>query len=397
MANLLAAKTPLEQVEQRLNDLPAGLENYFRHILQQIHDRGQRKAVTQILRLVAIAVRPLKVNELAEAMRTLASASSEQLTDYEKSSKLELDQAVKDPQGYIKHCSPLLQIHSDYVYFANDSARQFLFGNHPPPLNEFQIDRFESHCRTAQFCIEYIKSSPLKTRSIATDDGIFHQWPGLQYATVHWCEHARNSGHMGKLLVDAAAFMLDEKSKLRQNWWQTYVSYHSADLTLHKDEKKLYDNMSSREKNVQRELDKAIPPPLHMCSRLGLVEWVRYLLGKIENPKKKKAALDAMDINGIRPLTWAAMENHLDVAKVLLAENADPNTMSALQPKGGSSYAAVRKMKSYAREWTDHDGIWTGDHTILYRAVFRGHVDMVQLLLDHGADPDALGWSDFST
>lgn len=397
IADLLSQNVKLAQIEQRLEELPSGLEEYFRFVLRQIYERGRLPAATQILRLVAIAIRPLKVDELKEALRTLASASSQQPTERDKQLKLALDQAVNDIRGYIKQCNPLLHVRNDSLYFANDSARQFLFGNHPPPLNEFQIDRFESHFRTALFCLDYIKQSPLKTKAIPYNDEIFSQWTGLRYATVHWCEHARESGHMRKLLVEPAAFMLDEKSPLRQNWWQTYASYHGAELTLHTEEKRIYDNLSSQERIVQRELDKVVPPPLHMNARLGLVEWVQTLLERKEVQKKKKTVLNKPDANGIQPLTWAAMENHLDMAKVLLIEGADPDTMSALQPQGGSSFGALRKMKSYTREMVNHDGLWTGDHTVLYRAVFRGHVEMVNLLLAYHADPDRCGWADYST
>ena len=394
VTNELAREITLDRVEERLDQMPSGLDSYFRHVLRQIYERGRLPAITQILRLVAIAVRPLTIAELAEALRTLSFAATEAPIHQDNASKLALDQAVRSTQDYIGQCSPLLQIRSGSVFFAHESAKQFLFGKHDPPLDEFHIDASESHYLTAHFCIEYIKQSPLKTRSILSpDDKIFDQWPGLRYATVHWCEHARRSGHAAKDLFKAAAFMVDEKSDLRLNWWQTYVSYHGADLTLHKEEKKMYENMSWQEKKIHRQLDKATPLPLHMNARLGLVEWVRHLLDT-----KTKSVVNAGDVYSIQPLTWAAMENHLEVAKVLLAAGANPNALSTLQPKtAGSSFAIVRKVNSYAREVSSHDALWTGDHTILYRAVFRGHAKMVQLLLDHGANPDALGWADFST
>ena len=46
---------------------------------------------------------------------------------------------------------------------------------------------------------------------------------------------------------------------------------------------------------------------------------------------------------------------------------------------------------------TTGESLWTGDLTVLYRAAFRAHVDLVELLLDHGANVDALGWTGLST
>ena len=100
---------------------------------------------------------------------------------------------------------------------------------------------------------------------MSPDDPIFDQWPGLRYTMAHWCEHARRSaGYAAKDLFEAAEFMVQEKSALRINWWQTYVNYHGADLTLHKEEKKMYESMSWQEKNAQRQLDRATPLPLHI-------------------------------------------------------------------------------------------------------------------------------------
>ena len=112
---------------------------------------------------------------------------------------------------------------------------------------------------------------------------------------LHWCDHAKRSGPVAKGLVQFTDFMLDEKSDLRDNWWQTYV--------LHEEESKLYAGLLEREKEATRLLAKTIPPPLHMCARLGLTEWVRHILDKL-NPKQAKVAVNTGDVHGVPPLMW---------------------------------------------------------------------------------------------
>ena len=126
-----------------------------------------------------------------------------------------------------------------------------------------------------------------------------------------------------------------------------------------------------------------------MVCRLGLVEWVRLRVAQLKSQGQLKKMMDSQDAYGVQPLTWAAMEGHVEVAEVLLPEKANPNIMSALQSR--NSWLRVpwaKRARSYKRELTESDGRWMGDHTALYRAAFRGHTEMVKLLLDWGANPD---------
>jgi hypothetical protein len=370
--------------------MPSGLDPYLRCVLRQIFERGRLAAVTQILRLVAIAVRPLHVTEIAAALRVLQASDTREPASKGQASREELQEAVDDLNDYIDQCSPLLQIRSESVVFANDSAKAFLFNKHDPPLDEFHIDAVESNYRTALLCIQYIKKSLLQSRPISSiKDDAFDHWPGLKYAMLHWCDHAKRSGPAARSLVEYTAFVLDDESKLRHNWWQTY--------RLHEAENKLYDGLSHAEKKAPRELDKTTPPPLHMCARLGLVDWVDSLLERLDE-KKKKIAVNTGDAHGVPPLMWAVIQGHVETAKSLIAAGADVNALSTLLPKSpGSSYGIVRTINSISREASSGDSLWTANLTILYRAVFRAHEQMVKLLLDSGADVNALGFVDFST
>ena len=330
------------------------------------------------------------MTELAEALRTLSASDGYTPARPSKASSGMLEEPVTNIRDYIDQCSPLLQIRRDSVFFANDSAKAFLFNKHDPPLDEFHIDAVDSNYRTALFCIEYIKQSPLKTRAISSlTDEVFKHWPGLRYAMLHWCDHAKRSRPAAKGLVEFADFMLDEKSDLRDNWWQTYM--------LHEEESKLYEGLIEREKEATRQLAKTTPPPLHMCAKLGLTEWVRCVLDRLDT-KKAKIVVNTGDAHGVPPLMWAAIEGHVETSKLLIAAGANVDELSTLQANtSGSSRGLIKRLNSYTRQVTTGASFWTGDLTTLYRAVFRGQVDVVELLLDHGANVDALGWSSLST
>lgn len=386
----MAKETTPDQIEERLNQIPRGLDPYLRDRLRQIYDRGRLPAITQILRLVAIAVRPLDVTELAEALRKLSSAEGLNPADQGLASREELDEAVNKIHDYIDQCSPLLEIRADSVFFANETVKAFLFNKQDPPLHEFHIDRVTSNFKTAYFCIQYMKQSPLKTQSFtAPKDDIFNHWPGLRYSMLNWCRHAKDANSAAKDLIQATDFMFDTSSELRDNWWQTYVSQE--------DESKLYKGLASQEKKSLSELDKTTPPPLHMFSRLGLDEWVRYTLDS-QGSQQAKIAVNTGDAHGVPPLMWAAIEGHVETAKILIAAGANVDVTTTLQPKSvGSQHSVVRRFNSYTRQASQMDSLWAGELSVLYRATYRGHAKMVKTLIDHHADVDALGWADFST
>ena len=87
------------------------------------------------------------------------------------------------------------------------------------------------------------------------------------------------------------------------------------------------------------------------------------------------------DAHGVTPLAWAAMEGHEKVVELLLDSDVDINAMTALYAKSHLSWGGSRSVKSYVRHASDGDAWWTGKHTVLYRAAFRGHEDVVHLLI----------------
>lgn len=386
----LARNKALGDIERKLEEIPSGFDPYLRYVLRQIFERGRLAAITQILRLVAIAVRPLAVTEIAEALRSISASEGREPARHGQASREELQEAIDDLNDYIDQCSPLLQIRNDAVHFANESAKAFLFNKQDPPLDEFHIDRIDSNLRTALFCIEYIKKSPLKSHSISSlKDEVFDHWPGLKYSMLHWCDHAKLAGPASKSLIPNTAFMLDEKSELRNNWWQTY--------RLHETESKLYHGLSEWEKKAPRELDRTTPPPLHTCARLGLDEWVNTMLERLDE-RESKIAANTGDSQNVPPLMWAAIQGHVETAKSLIAAGANVNATSTLLPKSaGSSYRVVQSFNAFSRQKAEQDGAWTSNLTILYRAVLREHKEMVETLLAHGADVNGVGVLDLTT
>jgi ankyrin repeat protein len=80
---------------------------------------------------------------------------------------------------------------------------------------------------------------------------------------------------------------------------------------------------------------------------------------------EKKADVNAQSDIGYSPLHWAAYFGQVDIVKILLRHGADPNLKGGLQPMGSSAPA---------------------NRTPLHVAAREGRSDIAKLLVDHGAD-----------
>lgn len=140
------------------------MDGFYGRILRQIKERGKLPAVTQILRLVAIAIRPLTVDELSEAIKTLAAQAIGARPSKEQANALKRDQPIRD---YITQCAPLLELrgeHGQYVVFFHYSAKKFLLQDacNTPELEVFHIDpeevRHHRQAVTAKPAVEVISN-----------------------------------------------------------------------------------------------------------------------------------------------------------------------------------------------------------------------------------------------
>jgi ankyrin repeat protein len=116
------------------------------------------------------------------------------------------------------------------------------------------------------------------------------------------------------------------------------------------------------------------------------------------------ADIQARSTTGFTPLMFAAREGDVESARVLLEKGANandavptPERSKGAEPKKSNRGETPRKL-AYNNSVTlclTYDPICTpiagGDGSALLIAAVRGHTDVVKLLLEHGADPNADG------
>lgn len=127
--------------------------------------------------------------------------------------------------------------------------------------------------------------------------------------------------------------------------------------------------------------------PLHNAALFASPETVAYLLEQGAEPEGRSALL------GVPPLLMAVTRGDLRNVETLLAHRADVN---ALGPNGETALARAATLGAteVARLLIDRGArvavrFAKVNHTPLHAAAAHGFVPMMQLLLEHGADPDA--------
>lgn len=100
---------------------------------------------------------------------------------------------------------------------------------------------------------------------------------------------------------------------------------------------------------------------------------------------------DEQDARGWSPLIWAAAEGHLDAVNLLLDHGADPNTINYLG-RSAVMYASNYGYYEIVRVLVEKGSILNlssklSDHPPLSAAAQRGHLEIVKLFVENGADP----------
>lgn len=140
--------------------------------------------------------------------------------------------------------------------------------------------------------------------------------------------------------------------------------------------------------------------PIHIAAAYGTATTVEFFLSKGAKPDAPADSKEDFSQNGWRPLHFAvsrSREPHPDdwrIAKLLLSKGAAVNATTP----NGESPLHLAQSPATTRLLLDHGAsVQAVAHTLkqqpLHRAAMRGDVESIGLLLDHGADREAVDGS----
>jgi len=138
--------------------------------------------------------------------------------------------------------------------------------------------------------------------------------------------------------------------------------------------------------------DKGAETPLHKAASAGNTEMVSLLLDS-------GASVDATNVNDTTPLLLAVAGGHVDATRVLLEHKADPNHIGLVRSVASDRQPPVimaifirnnEILKLLLDAGANPEGNLSS-YSPLSTAIGKNNVDAVQLLLQHGADPNRIG------
>jgi len=354
----LSRKHTRSEIWKALEDLPSGLPAIYSRMLLQI-PTSQTEISRAILRWVALAVRPLQLEELAAA--TGVRPFTPQIT---------IEQAARDA---VALCGPLLKIQEQEVSLTHQSARDYLLRkerDNNAVLEEFRLREEPSHLELAQKCLDCIAQSSFQHKAIELRVKLDPQEsPLLRYATLCWPDHARSCSTLAVELFSYDAPFFQKKSPLRNYWWDTY----------RRDTKGIFATSDQ--------------PLLHISCTLEIVPWVEAILAKKSWKPRYHKRVDEKNSRGGTTLHLAAERGNEALVRLLIDNRVDIKAKddagwTALHSaaKGGNK-EVVRLLVEKGVDIKAKEDIY--GETALHLAAERGNKEVVQLLVEKGADINA--------
>lgn len=380
-------------VRRILQELPGSLDETYKRILREIREANQEHA-HRLLQCLVAAVRPLRVEELAEVLAF----------DFEAEGipKLNLKWRWEDQEeAVMSACSSLVVVvkngDSRTVQFSHYSVKEFLTSSRlaesSRDVSYYHVLLERAHTIVAQACLGVL---------LGLDDRInwdsIKSFPLAEYAAEHWVRHAKFE-NVSSYIKDGVERLFDADEPQFSTWLWIYDPDYGRPMSSEFPGK---------------------PPavPLYYAALLGFRELAEHLLsihpthahvvGGVENTAFHASAsrghmnvlslliwyLPNVDIRGIwgqTALHRASLFGRVEIGRRLLSYGADVSA----QDYGGWTplfAAASAGQLEFARMLLKHRAdVNIPDYngrSPLYMAVKSRHVEVVRLLLEHGANPN---------
>jgi ankyrin repeat protein len=360
-------------VRHILEELPETLDETYERILRDIN-KANRDHAHRLLQCLAVAVRPLRVAELAEVLAVDFGTGACGGT-----SKLNPDWRWDDQQqAVLSTCSSLVSIVDEkgfqVVQFSHFSVKEYLMSprlaDSSANVSRFHILLEPAHTILAKACLGVLLRLDEQVREYNVDK----KFPLGRYAAEHWVGHAKFE-HVSSHVREAMEIFFDPDNPSFDAWFRV----HRIDVALEKH--LLYVFLPG-------------PPvcgpttPLYLAALCGFHELTEHLIMKY--PQQ----VNARSGNYVSPLGAALGREHFDVAQLLYEHGADVDVRGL--GDWTLLYAASRRGNHQIVEWLVNHGadlnlhVGLGISTPLHTAAARGWVEISHIFLQRNADKNAL-------
>jgi hypothetical protein len=324
-------------VRRTLDELPESLDETYERVLKEIK-KPNRDHARRLLSCLVAAIRPLRVEELAEVLAV-------DFDDGDEIPRLNPNWRWEDEeQALLSSCSSLIAIvesdSSRVVQFSHFSVKEFLtsprLATSSVDVVRYHIGLEPAHTILAQACLSIF----LRSGGRVEQNGFENGSPLAGYAVRHWVAHARYQ-NVSSCLRKAMEYLLDPDKPYFATWRQMHdidTEPHTA-LTFYQ--------------FAPTPTSKSDPGPLYYAALCGFQNLVEHLILKYPQHVNARGGYY------VTPLVAALSGGHFQIAKILHENGAHPNVTG------------------------------NGTTTPLHSAAYYGDVQVIQVLLEYKADVNA--------
>jgi ankyrin repeat protein len=388
-----------------LKELPETLDETYERILRDINKANWDHA-HRLLQCLTVAVRPLRVAELAEVLAVDFGTASRGET-----STLNTDWRWEDQQeAVLSTCSSLISIvdeeGSQIVQFSHFSVKEFLTSSRiagsSVDVSAFHILLEPAHTVLAEACLVVL----LRLGGLVDKDSVEDKYPLARYAAEHWVDHAQFE-NVSSHIREGMEHLFDPDKPHFAAWLQvhdidieplgdSFLFWFAIDFKSSSSANPLYYAALCGFHDLAEHLIIKHPEQVHTTGGYFVSPLVAALSGghlKIAQVLHERGAdVDVRGYNNSTSLNRASGSGHFEIVQWLLSHRANPNAgrvddWTSLHEAANSGHVEVsRLLLQYKADIHAHNGL---GKTPLHLAVQSGHANVARLLLEHGADVNA--------
>ena len=358
---------------QRLVDLPSELTKLFDEILTKVPSKYHEER-DHLLGIVLCCRRPMTLAEIRIAM-ALSRESSDFSSHRMIESSLDVPRTdIQMKKMVISRCGGLLEVKQPknvpaVVQFVHQSVRDYLADKEkamgPDPINHSRLITRGDSC-LSKACIRYcvlkeLKAVLFRLRPLVGSEhdlvneieAISKKYPYLEYGVNYWMHHCERAQYFGDGQMEELSRFENDGAEAFDTWLELYNCYQfgrglAIDTTL-----------------------------FLMAIKYNLKDFVL---------QKLREGIDVcfpLEVHG-NYLQAAAECGHSEMIQILLAHGAEVNSI-------GGKYHTALQAAAYSGKKDAVEALLNAkaDQNLrgpLYAAAFEGHSEIVDLLLEKGAD-----------
>ena len=436
-----------------LEELPETLDETYERVLREIH-KVNREHAHRLLQCLTVAVRPLRVAELTEILAIDFGATTHGGTSSSNAGWRWEDQE----RAVLLTCSSLITVVDEkgyqVVHFSHFTVKEFLtstrLATSSVDVSRFHIQLEPAHTILAKACLGVL----LRLDNRVDKRRLKKTFPLARYAAEHWVTHAQFESVLLQIR-DGMEYLFDPEKSYFSAWRRVYdidvQPLPTADLKFFALKRSMNRNNATplyyaalcgfydlvellitkhpqfvnakggfytsplaaalgrrdfkmaqllyqhgADVDVQGCHERTL---LYAASIKGVSEIAQWLLGHSADPNVRVAAGGA---RGWTPLHSAALYGYPELIRTLLQFKADKDTKDSMgqisshlpsSQRRPSAAGPMLKRQDMDINAQDMDGF-----TPLHLASGGGQLEVVRLLVEHGADidvKDKAGWTAF--